>query len=153
MDGRRLGRIIDLVFSSGSGEICGIIVPFSRKAVFFKSRDVFIPWECVTKIGEDVIIVELNDFCGKPTKKNEPIRCSPPPKPKEQCSSPPEHGCGESKSPPPCNDAPSADSCDHRCEKCMLFDCEQRWSEQVNGGDGSGVYVDKNYYRGQNGRL
>lgn len=54
VDGRRLGRIIDLLFSSSGGAICGLIVPFSRKMSFFKSQDVYIPWSCVKKIGEDV---------------------------------------------------------------------------------------------------
>lgn len=157
VDGRRLGRIIDIVFSSGSGEISGIIVPYNRKVMFFKSRDVFIPWECVSKIGEDVIIVELNDFCGKPSKKNETLRCSPPqrheepPCPPQQAS--PDRKCphGQGSAPsgghksPPC-EPPQEPDCDHRCEKCMLFDCQKRWSEQVKGAPGAGAYVDKNYY-------
>ena len=145
VDGRRLGRIIDIVFSSNGGEICGIIVPYSRKVMFFKSRDVFIPWECIKKIGEDVIIVELTDFCGKPTRKNERFRCAPPPKPhEEQCApSPPQpdkNDCGRSDC---ANRQESGPNCDHRCEKCMLFDCQHRWSDQVH--NGAGIYVDNNY--------
>ena len=146
VDGRRLGRIIDIVFSSNGGAICGIIVPYSRKIMFFKSRDVFIPWECIKKIGEDVIIVELTDFCGTPTKKNERMRCAPPPKAQEQpCQPPPppppqekifgHNECGKQNHSEP--------NCDHRCEKCMLFDCQHRWDDQVHGG--AGVYVDNNY--------
>lgn len=143
VDGRRLGRIVDIVFSSNGGEICGIVVPYSRKAMFFKSRDVFIPWECIKKIGEDVIIVELFDFCGKPTRKNERLRCSPPPKPPEEPCKPP------SPSGKDCNHGDGGKTngaepnCDRRCEKCMLFDCQHRWNEQVHNGEG--VYVDNNY--------
>lgn len=146
VDGRRLGRIVDIVFSSTGGEIRGIIVPYSRKTMFFKSQDVFIPWECVKKIGEDVIIVELTDFCGKPSKKHEPLRCTPPPPPppppRPNADCPPPHV--ETCRP---DTAPRMPDCDKKCEKCMLFDCEYRWNDHL--GDSccmdEGVYVDKNY--------
>lgn len=59
LDGRRLGRIIDIVFSGRGGEIKGIVVPYARRIVFSRNSEVFIPWECVKKIGEDVILVAL----------------------------------------------------------------------------------------------
>lgn len=143
VDGRRLGRIVDVVFSSTGGSIRGIIVPYNRRAVFFKSQEVFIPWECVKKIGEDVIIVELTDFLGKPPKRKAPVHCmtspshdsppcSPPPPPQEH----PKHFKDD--------DAPD---CDRKCEKCMLFDCEYRWNDFTgdSGCGGPGVYVDKKY--------
>lgn len=152
VDGRRLGRIIDIVFSSGGGEIRGIIVPYSRKTMFFKSQDVFIPWECVKKIGEDVIIVELTDFCGKPSKKHEPLRCSPPPPPQhahqEHCPPPRDCPPPPREHPKPSCPPPSAPDCDRKCEKCMLFDCEYRWNDHMCGNGhccDEGVYVDKNY--------
>ncbi len=137
VDGRRLGRIIDLVFSSTGGEIHGIIVPYSRRVMIFKSQDVFIPWECVKKIGEDVIIVELNDFCGKPAKKHEPIRCAPPDK--NKCSNECRDCEEEKRTPPP----PSGPDCDRKCEKCMLFDCQYRWNDfSGKPKSGPGVYMD-----------
>lgn len=60
-DGKRLGRLVDITFTC-SGKICGIIVPGDRK--FFKSLtgndNLYIPWKCICKIGEDTILVELN---------------------------------------------------------------------------------------------
>ena len=59
-DGRKLGRIIDLIFSGETSKIKGIVAPFGKRSFFAKSQDVFIPWKCVQKIGEDVIIVDVN---------------------------------------------------------------------------------------------
>ena len=60
VDGRRLGRIIDLVFTC-SGCVIGFVAPASRKV--FRSlncnENIFIPWNNVCKIGDDVILVEL----------------------------------------------------------------------------------------------
>lgn len=110
-DGRRLGHIIDMVFAVESGKIRGIILPYGKRGMFGKSQDLFVPWSCVQKIGEDVILVEIMDLqSGNPTcvpVKN-PERLPPPPKPPK-------------KRP---DDAPD---CDGKCEKCMLFDCAGRW--------------------------
>lgn len=68
VDGRRLGHIIDIVFSSESGKIRGIILPYGKRGLFQKSQDLFVPWQCVQKIGEDVILVEIVDLpSGAPT--------------------------------------------------------------------------------------
>ena len=58
-DGKRMGRIVDILFSRTDGTISGIVVPFARRSVFSKNQDIFIPWRCVQKIGEDVILVNL----------------------------------------------------------------------------------------------
>ena len=38
-DGRRMGHIIDIVFSTGSGKVKGIILPYGKRGVFGKSQD------------------------------------------------------------------------------------------------------------------
>ncbi|MEG1613464.1 MAG: YlmC/YmxH family sporulation protein [Clostridia bacterium] len=62
VDGRRLGRIVDISFTC-RGQIFGIIVPGCKKLLRnLSSNDaIFIPWRNICKIGEDVILVEL---CG-----------------------------------------------------------------------------------------
>ena len=59
-DGKQLGRIVDLGLHC-TGRIVGIVVPGERK--FFKNfvggDSIYIPWQCVVKIGDDVILVEL----------------------------------------------------------------------------------------------
>lgn len=111
-DGRRMGHIIDLVFSVDCGKIKGIILPYGKRGVFCKSQDLFVPWQCVQKIGEDVILVEIHDLnSGSPT-------CVPPHK----------HDCLPNPPPPPPPPPKKNNhSCDGKCEKCMLFDCAGRW--------------------------
>jgi YlmC/YmxH family sporulation protein len=63
-NGRRLGTIVDMNFSS-DGRITSISVPgpFSVMNLFRSNRtDVVIPWESIVKIGEDVILVRVNDM-------------------------------------------------------------------------------------------
>ena len=134
-DGRRMGRIVDILFSRDDGRISGIVVPLNRRGIFSKNQDVFVPWHCVRKIGEDVILVSLTMEadgslpCGH--------RPPPPPRPKppkdckhgggyESC------GCGDNtfREETRCDDSvPPHPNCDNRCEKCMLFDCAYRWSQ------------------------
>lgn len=111
-DGRRMGHIIDLVFTVEGGKIKGIILPYGKRGMFGKTQDLFVPWQCVQKIGEDVILVEIHDMPGcaptcTPARKSD---CLPPPKKK---------GGGPNK------------DCDGQCEKCMLFDCSERWGTAV----------------------
>ncbi len=103
-DGRRMGHIVDLVFSATDGKVRGIILPYGKKGFFCKTQDLFIPWQCVQKIGEDVIIVEIADSpAGLPPSPQCKPDCLPPPKKKKDRD------------------------CDGKCEKCMLFDCSGRW--------------------------
>ena len=57
-DGKKLGRIIDILFDVENGLVRGIVVPGERK-IFKKSEDIFIPLEKLRKIGDDVILVKL----------------------------------------------------------------------------------------------
>ena len=57
-DGKKLGRVIDVVFESSNGVVKGIVVPGERK-IFRKNEDVFISLEKIRKIGDDVILVSL----------------------------------------------------------------------------------------------
>jgi len=60
LDGRRLGRIVDVIFSGcHRAAIKGIVVPYIKRFLFFRDKEVFVPWHCVRKIGEDVILIEL----------------------------------------------------------------------------------------------
>jgi len=65
LDGSRLGFICDLILDACTGKICAIVVPGpSRFAFLFKGdRDTVIPWKNIRKIGEDVILVEMDVNC------------------------------------------------------------------------------------------
>ena len=57
--GKKLGRIVDLVFELSNGSIKGIMVPGDKK-LFKKTEDIFIPIRQIYRIGDDVILVKLN---------------------------------------------------------------------------------------------
>lgn len=61
LDGRKLGHIIDLIFDLSCARVLGFIVPGEKTGWgFFKnSGQLFIPYGCIKKIGEDAILVEL----------------------------------------------------------------------------------------------
>lgn len=58
LDGKKLGRIIDVLFDIETGVIKGIVVPGERK-IFKKSEDIFISLEKLKKIGDDVVLVKI----------------------------------------------------------------------------------------------
>ena len=65
-DGKKLGRISDLVFTYPKNTVTGIVVPGCHKQSFFRSApELFISMCCITKIGEDVILVDLGKASGK----------------------------------------------------------------------------------------
>ena len=62
VDGKSLGHIIDIVLDVKSCKVVGLIVPSPATgwlACFRTGKEIFIPFECVCKIGVDVILVEL----------------------------------------------------------------------------------------------
>ena len=61
-DGCRLGFVCDLEFEPKTGKIVSIIVPEGGKgwSLFGKEREYRIPWKCITKIGDDIILVQVD---------------------------------------------------------------------------------------------
>lgn len=57
-NGRKLGRVIDILFDTDSGVVRGIVVPGDKK-LFHRNDDVFVPLEKIRRIGGDVILVGL----------------------------------------------------------------------------------------------
>ena len=57
-DGRKLGRITDVLFDHLYGEVKGVVVPGERK-LFHRSEDLFIPLSKIKRIGDDVILVAI----------------------------------------------------------------------------------------------
>ena len=60
-DGKNLGNIYDLVIDTCCGQVLGIVVPISKGFFnFFKSNnDLFIPYNRICKIGQDIILVDI----------------------------------------------------------------------------------------------
>lgn len=135
-DGRKLGKIIDLVFSP-SGKVKGIVAPYGKKFLIFQSQEVYIPYSNIKTIGEDIILVDIDTGLNR-----RPQHC-------ERISEPNrEYNYDESRAEKTKTDFveyEGNDGCDGRCDKCMLFDCENRWKKQNN--TRNTVYVDNAPYK------
>ena len=59
-DGRRLGFVTDVQVELPDGNVCAIVVPGPCR--FFglggRQEDFLIPWNCIKKIGPDIVLVE-----------------------------------------------------------------------------------------------
>ena len=88
VDGKSLGRIIDIVLDVKSCKVLGIIVPnpaCSMWSLFKSGKEIFVPFHCICKIGVDVILIELysnndSDKCDEHNKQPKP-----PPRPIKNC--------------------------------------------------------------------
>ena len=71
-DGRRLGFIEDVQVELPEGKICAIIVPGPGKLLGLGASrvDYCIPWDCIRKIGPDIVLVEVSpEQCQVPRTK------------------------------------------------------------------------------------
>ena len=62
VDGKCLGHFTDVIFDAVTAKTLGFIVPNSSGGflgLFKQNKDLFIPFDCICKIGVDVILVEL----------------------------------------------------------------------------------------------
>ena len=60
-DGEKLGYVYDMEIDSTKGCITTLIVPGKSKSSFFsKNHGTKIPWECIHKIGDDIILVDIS---------------------------------------------------------------------------------------------
>lgn len=69
LDGKKLGRICDLVFCYPENRVIGFVVPGSR-AFGLKREEYFISMKCISKIGEDVILVSVGNCARRPEAKD-----------------------------------------------------------------------------------
>lgn len=64
-DGARLGSVgeCELAFDGRSGIISGLILP-KRKSLFNlfdENQTITIPWQAIKRIGDEIVIVDLNN--------------------------------------------------------------------------------------------
>ena len=74
-DGCRLGCVGDLDVQVPEGTVKGIIVfgPCRFFGLFGRGEDFYVPWDCIQKFGDDIILID------KPFQKRQP----PPPRRKK----------------------------------------------------------------------
>ena len=65
-DGRKLGRVSDIVFTFPEGKVLGVVVPGGRG--FFRPG-MFIDLRNIVKIGEDTVLVEVRSAPKTPPQK------------------------------------------------------------------------------------
>ena len=67
-DGSRLGFVGDLDIQVPEGTVKGIIVfgPCRFFGLFGRGEDFYIPWECIRKFGDDIILID------KPAQHRDP---------------------------------------------------------------------------------
>ena len=73
--GHRLGYVSDIEMEMHTGKICALIVPGPCKffGLFGREDDYFLPYECISKMGDDIILVEVSGEyhrCKKPKRFN-----------------------------------------------------------------------------------
>ena len=71
-DGKRIGFVCDLEIDCTCGEVVCLIVPGKAKffGLFGKEHDFHLPWKCIRRIGDDIILVEVDlDKHKKPCDK------------------------------------------------------------------------------------
>ena len=62
-DGKRMGYVQDVEADFDSGEITAIVVHGNGKPFSFTSKkDTVIPWNNIKRIGEDIILVEIENI-------------------------------------------------------------------------------------------
>lgn len=59
-DGARLGFVADVDMKLPEGQICAIIVygPYRFFGLFGRGEEFYIPWECIQRIGDDIILID-----------------------------------------------------------------------------------------------
>lgn len=60
-DGHRIGFVCDVAIDIKTGSVCAIIVEGPGKfcGIFIKEKEYVIPWCSIKKIGEDIIIIDV----------------------------------------------------------------------------------------------
>lgn len=71
-DGCRLGYVSDVELDILTGKVVAIVVPGKCRffGLFARADDYVIPWQCIRRFGEDIILVEvIPDRVCKPRPK------------------------------------------------------------------------------------
>ncbi|MBR4656280.1 MAG: YlmC/YmxH family sporulation protein [Oscillospiraceae bacterium] len=64
-DGNRLGNVEDVLVDTVSGRVLALVVPGPCRllGLFFPGDDYIIRWECVRRIGDDLILIDVKGDC------------------------------------------------------------------------------------------
>lgn len=60
IDGKALGRIVDIVFSRENAKVIGVVVPGDKNFhLWGHKHELFVPYDNILRIGVDAVLVEL----------------------------------------------------------------------------------------------
>lgn len=61
-NGFRLGFVCDVFLDTLTGCILAIVVPGPCRffGLFWREDDFIIPWDCIRRIGDDIILIEID---------------------------------------------------------------------------------------------
>ncbi len=65
-DGRLLGKVMDIEFSLHTGQVEALVVPGETSFMLTLRGEkcgIVIPWDRICKIGDDVILVDIDTVC------------------------------------------------------------------------------------------
>ena len=74
-DGCRLGFVGDVEVLLPEGRVTALIVPGPCRffGLFGRKDDFVIPWNCITRLGDDIILVELPDSPSRRRRDKRPL--------------------------------------------------------------------------------
>lgn len=69
--GSRLGYVSDAEFQSPEGRITALIVPGKSRyfGLLGREDDYVLPWECISRVGDDIILVESDSSIRRARRK------------------------------------------------------------------------------------
>ena len=75
--GARLGYVSDVEIDLSDGKICALIVPGPARffGLFGRSEDQILPWNCIRRFGDDIILVERDVSPPSPHRPPREHRC------------------------------------------------------------------------------
>ena len=72
LSGRLLGNVCDVIVDLRRNIVLGLVVPGNKSFfnIFKPCQEIFIPYNSICKVGEDVILVEIVECSTKKKKQN-----------------------------------------------------------------------------------
>ena len=72
--GFRLGFVCDVIVNTATGQVLAIVVPGRCRflGLFGREDDYVVPWECIRRIGDDIILIEVSGELRREKRERRP---------------------------------------------------------------------------------
>lgn len=73
--GMRMGFVSDILVNTVTGQVVSLIIPGPCKffGLFCRESDFVVPWECIRRIGDDIILIEVTGDFKRDKKSNKSL--------------------------------------------------------------------------------